>query len=92
MPVHYIRRLTGAQHTASSNSHRGIALAFIAGAANAGGFLAVRQYTSHRTGIVSSMADNLVIDLHIIFPLSNATQRVHRVGCCVLVHHRELDR
>jgi uncharacterized membrane protein YoaK (UPF0700 family) len=33
-------------------------LAFIAGATNAGGFLAVNQYTSHISGIVSAMADN----------------------------------
>lgn len=36
-------------------------LAFIAGALNAGGFLAVRQYTSHVTGTVSSVADNAVL-------------------------------
>jgi uncharacterized membrane protein YoaK (UPF0700 family) len=39
----------------------GTALAFIAGAINAGGFLAVGQYTSHMTGIVSSMSDNLAL-------------------------------
>lgn len=36
-------------------------MAFIAGAINAGGFLAVRQYTSHMTGMVSSMADQMVL-------------------------------
>ena len=36
-------------------------LAFIAGAANAGGYLAVNQYTSHMSGIVSALADNLVL-------------------------------
>lgn len=36
-------------------------MAFIAGATNAGGFLAVQQYTSHMTGMVSSMADHLVL-------------------------------
>lgn len=61
MPIDYIRRLTGAQRAAASNRHLGIALAFVAGAANAGGFLAVRQYTSHMTGIVSAMADNVAI-------------------------------
>ena len=39
----------------------GVALAFVAGAINAGGFLAVREYTSHMTGIVSSAADHLVL-------------------------------
>ncbi len=36
-------------------------LAFVAGAVNAGGFLAVRQYTSHMSGIVSAMADNVAV-------------------------------
>ena len=35
----------------------GWAMAFIAGAINAGGFLAVHRYTSHVSGIVSGMAD-----------------------------------
>ncbi|MBY0240502.1 MAG: DUF1275 domain-containing protein [Burkholderiaceae bacterium] len=61
MPIHYIRSLTGVQRDAAGNRHLGIALAFVAGAANAGSFLAVRQYTSHMTGIVSSMADNLAM-------------------------------
>lgn len=61
MPVHYARRLMGATRTESANRHLGIALAFNAGATNAGGFLAVHQYTSHMTGIVSSIADNLVL-------------------------------
>jgi len=39
----------------------GCALAGIAGATNAGGFLAVGQYTSHMTGILSAVADNLVL-------------------------------
>ena len=61
MPIHYVRRLTAAHRTADANRHLGIALCFVAGATNAGGFLAVHQYTSHMTGIVSSMADHLVL-------------------------------
>jgi uncharacterized membrane protein YoaK (UPF0700 family) len=38
-----------------------LVLTFVAGAANAGAFLAVHQYTPHMTGIVSSMADHLMI-------------------------------
>jgi uncharacterized membrane protein YoaK (UPF0700 family) len=34
-------------------------LAFVAGATNAGGFLAVQRYTSHMTGIISAIADDL---------------------------------
>lgn len=61
MPIKYARRLTGKQRSRHANRHLGFALAFVAGAANAGGFLAVQQYTSHMTGIVSAMADNLVL-------------------------------
>ncbi len=61
MPIHYARRLTGRRRTSDSNRHLGFALAFVAGATNAGGFLAVHQYTSHMTGMVSGMADNLVL-------------------------------
>jgi uncharacterized membrane protein YoaK (UPF0700 family) len=61
MPINYARLLTGTERTSEANRHLGYALAFVAGAINAGGFLAVRQYTSHMTGIVSSMADGLVL-------------------------------
>lgn len=59
MPINYSRKLTGRIRTAHTNRHLGYALTFVAGAINAGGFLAVQQYTSHMTGIVSSMADSL---------------------------------
>lgn len=61
MPVQYARRLTGRVRTARANQQLGCALAFVAGATNAGGFLAVKQYTSHMTGIVSAVADDLVL-------------------------------
>jgi uncharacterized membrane protein YoaK (UPF0700 family) len=61
MPIRYARRLTGRRRTAIANRHLGFALAFVAGAINAGGFLAVQQYTSHMTGIVSAMADNIAL-------------------------------
>jgi uncharacterized membrane protein YoaK (UPF0700 family) len=61
MPMNYIRRLTGRNRTTDGNRHLGFALAFVAGATNAGGFLAVKQYTSHMTGIASSIADNFVL-------------------------------
>jgi uncharacterized membrane protein YoaK (UPF0700 family) len=61
MPINYARVLTGTQRTSEANRHLGYALAFVAGAINAGGFLAVHQYTSHMTGLVSSMADSLVL-------------------------------
>ncbi|MDE3103689.1 MAG: DUF1275 domain-containing protein [Acidobacteriota bacterium] len=61
MPLFYLRGLTGSQRTERGNRHLARYLAFVAGSANAGGFLAVRQYTSHMSGIVSAMADNLAV-------------------------------
>lgn len=61
MPTHYARRLLAAERTAAGNAHLGWMLAFVAGATNAGGFLAVQQYTSHMTGMVSAAADGLVL-------------------------------
>jgi uncharacterized membrane protein YoaK (UPF0700 family) len=61
MPINYLRSLTSLQRTETSNRRLGCALAFVAGAANAGGFIAIGQYTSHMSGIVSSVADNAVL-------------------------------
>lgn len=61
MPINYLASLTAPERTARANMHLGAALAFIAGALNAGGFLAIGQYTSHMTGMVSSAADNLIL-------------------------------
>ncbi len=47
-------------------------LAFVAGAVNAGGFLAVHSYTSHVTGAVAKISDELV--------LGNATLALEGVG------------
>lgn len=69
MPIDYLRRLSGHERTPESNRHLGLSLAFIAGAANAGGFLAVGQYTSHMTGMVSATADHLALGN---FPLALA--------------------
>jgi uncharacterized membrane protein YoaK (UPF0700 family) len=57
----YLRQLSGPSRSAHGNQHLGRLLAFTAGAINAGGFLVVKQYTSHMSGMVSSIADNLVI-------------------------------
>jgi uncharacterized membrane protein YoaK (UPF0700 family) len=56
-----LRGWTTVQRTAQTNLRLGVTLCFVAGATNAGGFLAVGQYTSHMTGVVSSIADNLVL-------------------------------
>lgn len=61
MPVAYLRTLTAPERSRRSNVHLGVLLTFNAGAINAGGFLAVDEYTSHMTGVVSTMADELAL-------------------------------
>ncbi len=61
MPAKYARFLIGRQRSTAANRQLGLVLAFVAGAINAGGFLAVQQYTSHVTGMVSNVADQLVL-------------------------------
>lgn len=59
MALHFLLRLTGNHRTRAADRQLGGILAFVAGAINAGGFLAVQRYTSHMTGIVSGVADDL---------------------------------
>ncbi|WP_353189599.1 YoaK family protein [Pandoraea pnomenusa] len=61
MPINYLRGFTQPVRTDAANRRLGYSLAFVAGAANAGGFLAVGQYTSHMSGIVASLSDNLAL-------------------------------
>lgn len=61
MMIPYLRKITGKERFEETDRHLTRFLTFVAGAANAGGFLAVHQYTSHMSGIVSSMADNLAL-------------------------------
>lgn len=53
--------LAAAERSVSRDRALGATLAFVAGATNAGGYLAVGQYTSHMTGIVSRLADDLAL-------------------------------
>ena len=61
MPRPHLRRLVGHQRTRRANRQLGLLLAGVAGAINAGGFLAIQRYTSHMTGIVSGVADDLAL-------------------------------
>lgn len=61
MPLFYLRGLTGRHRSERANRHLAWYLAFVAGAANAGGFFAVHHYTSHMSGVVASMADNTAL-------------------------------
>ena len=56
-----IRGWTDIVRTPRANVGLGTTLCFVAGATNAGDFLAVGQYTSHMTGVVSAIADNLLL-------------------------------
>ena len=51
----------GADRSKVLNRQLAWSMAFIAGAVNAGGFLAVRSYTSHVSGTVSTIADELAL-------------------------------
>ncbi len=58
-PLFY--RWTDVQRSPEANLRLGLVLTFVSGPTNAGGFLAEGNYTSHRTGIVSSAVDDLVL-------------------------------
>jgi uncharacterized membrane protein YoaK (UPF0700 family) len=51
----------GDARTPAMNRQLAWSMAFVAGAVNAGGFLAVQHYTSHMTGVLSTMADSLAL-------------------------------
>lgn len=70
MPLDAIRQLTAPERTRSDNVRLGAGLAFVAGATNAGAFLAVGQYTSHMTGIFSAMADAIALRHWVIAAVS----------------------
>lgn len=61
MPVSYLRSLAGKNRTLTANRHLAFVLSAIAGAINAGGFLVVGQFTSHMSGILSMMAEDVAI-------------------------------
>jgi len=61
MPRQSLRQLVGDVRTRRANLQLGLLLAGVAGAINAGGFLAIQRYTSHMTGIVSGAVDDLAL-------------------------------
>lgn len=90
MPVPYLASLTAKPRTPRANLHLGILLALVAGALNAGGFLAVGQYTSHMTGIVSAAADQLVLGnlaLYLVSAISFGAFVAGAASTAVLVNH-----
>jgi uncharacterized membrane protein YoaK (UPF0700 family) len=53
--------LAAHRRSSATDAVLGTLLAFIAGAVNAGGFIAIGKYTSHMTGILSAMADDVAL-------------------------------
>ena len=72
--IPWIRGWTDIERTSQANNRLGVTLTFVAGATNAGGFLAVGQYTSHMTGVVSSIADALVLG-HVVLAASHGNEK-----------------
>jgi uncharacterized membrane protein YoaK (UPF0700 family) len=62
MPIQFIQLLTSAQRSHKTNIQLGAYMAFVAGAVNAGGFLAIARYTSHMSGIISAIGDDLALN------------------------------
>jgi len=60
-PLFSARVLVGHRRAPGNDLVLATILAAIAGAANAGGFFALGQYTSHMTGYLSELADNIAI-------------------------------
>ena len=78
-----VRRLhwwTDLHRSAGANLRLGACLAFVAGATNAGGFLALGYYTSHMTGFLSSLADNLGLEALARRAVAFATAKLGRIG------------
>ncbi len=57
-----MRTLAHATRTPGADLRLGLLLAFVAGGVNAGGFLAIGAYTSHMTGLLSTVADAAALD------------------------------
>jgi uncharacterized membrane protein YoaK (UPF0700 family) len=87
MPITYSRALTGKHRTLDANRHLGYVLASVAGATNAGGFLAVQQYTSHMTGIVSAMADHVALGAYdlVLAGLGAVLSFLAGAACCAVM-------
>lgn len=60
-PIRAARLLTGHRRSVAGDTTLATLLAGIAGAANAGGFFALGQYTSHMTGYLSQLADHVAL-------------------------------
>jgi uncharacterized membrane protein YoaK (UPF0700 family) len=82
-----LRSLASVERTQVANTRLASVLAFIAGSINAGGYLAVRQYTSHMSGIVSAIADNFALADYplILAGMAAVLSFVAGAMCCAIV-------
>jgi len=62
MPIKFIQLLTSTRRSHKTNVQLGAYMAFVAGAVNAGGFLAIARYTSHMSGIISAIGDDFALN------------------------------
>lgn len=85
--VRSARRVIAPGRSSRADTQLGMVLAFVAGAANAGGFLVVGQYTSHMSGIFSALADNLVLGASalVVVGLSALVSFVAGAGCSAIL-------
>ena len=81
-PAHHPHWWTDSHRSAQVNLRLGASLSFVAGAINAGGFLAVGQYTSHMTGMLSSITDHLALG-ELRLPLAGLVALLAFVGGAV---------
>jgi uncharacterized membrane protein YoaK (UPF0700 family) len=61
LAMHFFNGLATRNRSERSNLRLAALLASVAGAINAGGFFAVKQYTSHMSGIWASLANEIVL-------------------------------
>lgn len=54
-----LRRLTGRERSSTANWQLGGLLAFTAGTVDVSGYLSLRQFTSHMSGVVATIASNV---------------------------------
>ena len=85
--VFSVKGIAASERTGAADTQLGMALTFIAGAINAGGFLAVGHYTSHMSGIISAMADNLALGAMgvVIFGLAAFLPFVAGAACSAIL-------
>lgn len=62
MAIKFFSLLISKQRTHKTNIHLGAYMAFVAGAMNADGFLAIARYTSHMSGIVAGIGSDLALN------------------------------